>query len=191
MPRFARWFLPLLLALAGAGCATRNTVSDGPDAALMLRGYDPVAYFTMGRAVKGRPELRAGHDGVSYRFANEAHHAAFLANPARYVPAYGGACSNGANYALKTPIGAVEHFRIHDGRLFMFGSADAAKHWDMDPATNIRLGDHYWQTEMKDVPSKLQNLKRWIFRVPHYKSDAQLEAEWQAWQARRTRPAGG
>jgi len=191
MSRSLRLLLLALVMLAGAGCATRNTISDGADSALMLRGYDPVAYFTVGRAMKGRPELRATHDGLNYRFASEAHHAAFLANPARYVPAYGGACSNGANYALKTPIDAVDHFRIHDGRLFMFGSASAARHWDMDPAANIRLGDHYWETEMKDMPTKLQNLKRWTFRVPHYKSDAQLEAEWQAWQARRARPAGG
>lgn len=184
----ARLRLPVLLmmlAVLSTGCATRNTVADGDDKAVMLRGHDPVAYFTEGRAVEGQPALKADHDGVTYRFASAANRATFVADPARYVPAYGGACANGANYALKTPIGAVDHFRIYKGRLFMFGSANALKHWEMDPETNVRLADDYWNNEMKDVPSKLQNLKRWTFRVPHYKSDAALEAEWQARQAKK------
>ena len=169
-----------LVVLAG-GCATRNVISDGDDTRLMLRGNDPVAYFTEGRAVRGRADLKADHDAVTYRFANEANRSAFVASPDRYVPAYGGVCSNGANYALKTAVGA-DTFKVYKGRLFMFGGPGALRHWEMDPDENIRLADGYWDNEMKDVPNKLQNLKRWVFRVPHYRSDAELEAMWQARQ---------
>lgn len=173
--------LLLAIAVLSGGCATRNVISDGDDRHLMLRGNDPVAYFTEGRAVKGRPDLKADHEAVTYRFASEGNRSTFIASPDRYVPAYGGVCSNGANYALKTAVGA-DTFKVYKGRLYMFGGPGALKHWEMDPDENIRLADGYWNNEMKDTPNKLQNLKRWVFRVPHYKSDAELEAMWQARQ---------
>ena len=49
-------FLLVLLALL-PGCATMNVVSDGADSQLMLRGNDPVAYHTQGKAVPGDPQI--------------------------------------------------------------------------------------------------------------------------------------
>src|SRR4029077_17235596 len=40
---------------------------------LGLKGYDPVAYFTDGKAQPGAPEFEYGWDGVKYRFASAAH----------------------------------------------------------------------------------------------------------------------
>src|SRR5512134_3100334 len=50
-----------------------RTMSDGADAKLMLLGYDAVAYFTQNAAVKGDPNIKLEHLGVTYRFASEAH----------------------------------------------------------------------------------------------------------------------
>ncbi len=36
---------------------------------LAIKGYDPVAYFTMGRPVQGEPEFEHTVDDVRYRFA--------------------------------------------------------------------------------------------------------------------------
>ena len=77
------------IALLVSACGTvRNTVEDGADKALMLRGHDPVAYFTQKQAVKGSPGIKADHDGLTYRFVSEEHKRQFLANPVRFVPAY-------------------------------------------------------------------------------------------------------
>ncbi|MBM3601711.1 MAG: hypothetical protein FJX35_26255 [Alphaproteobacteria bacterium] len=169
----------LLLLLSACG-TLRNTVEDGPDKLLMLRGHDPVAYFTQQRAVKGDPAIKADHEGLTYCFISDEHRRAFLANPARFVPAYGGACSNGTPYAVKTHGTTGEIFEVYRDRLFVFGGRDARKHWLMEPDRNIQLADAYWENEMKDTPHKLQNLKRiFLFRVPHYKTDAELEAEWR------------
>lgn len=159
-------------------CSTMNVVSDGEDARLMLRGNDPVAYHTLGRAVKGSPQIKAQHEDVTYRFVDEDNRRRFLAAPQRYVPAYGGFCASGAPYALKANIGA-EVFKIVNGRLYLFGSARSRRHWEMDQAKNIELGDHYWEHETKNRPFRPQNWYRYTFRVPHYKTDAELEAEWQ------------
>jgi YHS domain-containing protein len=182
------WLALAALAALAQGCATHNTVSDGDDARLMLGGNDPVAYFTEGRPVAGRPDIKAEHDGVTYRFASAANRERFAAEPGRYAPQYGGFCSNGAVYGI--PLASATHaFKIVDGRLFLFGGAGSKKYWEMDERRNVELGDHYWRTEMQGRPARLQAWKRLLFRVPHYRTNRQLAAEWEARQARAAQPA--
>ena len=54
------------LATSGARAGEVNQ-TDG----LALRGYDPVAYFTQHKAVKGDPQWTATHHGVTYEFASQ------------------------------------------------------------------------------------------------------------------------
>ncbi|MSP89288.1 MAG: hypothetical protein EXQ92_10845 [Alphaproteobacteria bacterium] len=112
----------------------------------MLRGHDPVAYFTQKAAVKGSPAIKADHDGPTYRFVSEEHKRMFLATPARFVPAYGGACGNGAPYAVKTHGTTGEIFEVYKYRLYVFGGRDSRKHWLMEPDKNIQLADGYWES---------------------------------------------
>ncbi len=161
-----------LLALTGCG-TVKNTVSDGDDQALMLRGNDPVAYFTDGKPVKGDAGIKAMHDGVTYRFASEAHKAMFVASPQKYAPQYAGFCASGAPYALKASIGA-DTFAIVDGKLYLYGGPASRRGWMLDYVENIKTGDAYWENESRDVPYRLQNAKRYTFKVPGYKTDAEL-----------------
>jgi len=164
-----------VLALLGACGTVSNTVADGEDRALMLHGNDPVAYFTDGKAVAGNPAIKADVDGVTYRFASEEHRRMFVADPAKYAPQYAGFCASGAPYALKAAIGA-DVFAIVDGRLYLFGSPRSRRGWMLDYRENIVTGDRYWATEMKDVPYRLQNAKRYTFKVAGYRTDAELDA---------------
>jgi YHS domain-containing protein len=175
-----RKFIATALALTAlgllAGCGTvKNTVSDGDDQALMLRGNDPVAYFTENKAVKGNPAIKADYDGVTYRFASEANKAAFLKDPKHYVPQYAGYCASGAPYALKAVIGA-DTFAIVNDKLYLYGSPRSRQGWMLDYVENIKTGDTYWETEIKDSYSRIQNMKRYTFKVPGYKTDAELDA---------------
>jgi len=169
------WVLVASLALAGCG-TVHNTVRDGDVERLILRGNDAVAYFTEGKPVPGDPAITSVHEGDTYRFASLEHQRRFDADPARYVPAYTGFCASGAPYALKANIGA-RVFTVHKGRLYLFGSERSRANWLMDADENVRLGDEYWEMETKDVPHRLQNWKRYVFKVPHYKTDAELDAE--------------
>ena len=84
---------------AAAGPADQGppfrTTSDTSTSELMLMGHDPVAYFTQNEAVAGNPAIQADHMGVTWRFASEANKAAFLSEPNKYMPQFGGFCSNG------------------------------------------------------------------------------------------------
>lgn len=172
-----------LVALIGAaaiiaGCGTvHNTIADGGDDRVILRGNDAVAYFTEGKPVKGDPAIKSVYDGDVYRFASAANKKTFDANPQRYAPAYTGFCASGAPYALKANIDA-DVFTIYNGRLYLFGSERVKAHWLMDADDNVKKGDAYWENETKDVPFRWQNFKRYTFKVPGYKLDAELDAEY-------------
>lgn len=173
--------MKLLIALFAAvllqGCGTvHNTIRDGADDRVMLRGNDPVSYFSGTGPLKGDAAIRSEFDGDVYRFASEANKRLFDANPRKYAPAWAGFCASGTHYALKAAIGASTYL-VYKERLYMFGSERSRANWLMDADDNIRLGDEYWEKETRDVPYRLQNAKRLVFKVAHYKTDRELDAE--------------
>jgi YHS domain-containing protein len=165
-------------ALLFTGCGSMNFFAEGGDSNLMLRGNDPVAYFTQGKAVPGLPGLKTEHQGYTYRFSSEDSFRRFISAPDRYVPQFGGFCANGMAYAV--PIaGETDSFKIIDGRLYMFGGARAKLYFEMDQERNLQRARHYWETEVKDSNWRLQSWKRLVFRVPHYKTNNELAEEYE------------
>ena len=166
-------------ALLLAGCGSMNVVSDGADSRLMLKGYDPVAYFTAGKAVPGNPALKTEHQGVTYRFSSEDNRRLFIANPAKFTPQYGGWCSNGMVYAI--PLGGEPtNFKIIDGKLYLFGGLRSKLYFEMEQEKNVKLADQYWESEVKDSNWRMQSWKRvWISKVPHYRTNKDLAAEYE------------
>jgi YHS domain-containing protein len=168
----------VLFAVLLQGCGTvHNTMRDDTDDRVMLRGNDPVSYFTGTAPQKGNPAIKSMFDGDVYRFVSEANKRLFDANPRAYAPAWGGFCASGVHYALKAAIGA-EVYTVYKGRLLLFGSERSKANWSLDAEDNIRLADRYWEQESKDVPYRLQNAKRLVFKVAHYKTDRELDAEY-------------
>jgi hypothetical protein len=107
-------------------------------------GYDPVAYFTEGRPVRGLAEITTRHAGAEWRFATAANRDAFLADPSRYAPRYGGHCSWAAaqGYAAK---GDPLAWRIVDGRLYLNYDADIHRRWERDIPGFVRRADANWR----------------------------------------------
>jgi YHS domain-containing protein len=140
--------LLVLMAAAGiavgsaAGAASPqglNTDADG----VMLRGYDPVAYFTEGAPVEGSAAFTAEHDGAAYRFASAANRERFVADPVRYVPAYGGYCALGTAMGRKFD-GDPQLWRIVEDRLFLNVNAGAQERWLSDTMGFIASADNNW-----------------------------------------------
>jgi hypothetical protein len=196
MPIERRQFLTLaawlaLLPTARAQMATGpfRTSTDGATERLMLEGHDAVAYFTRSDAVRGDPAIQATHAGVTWRFASEENKAEFLRAPDKYMPQYGGFCSNGINYAVPWGGGGGPNtWRIYRGKLYVFGGQKSRDHFEMDTELNLQRADTYWANEIAGSNAVFVRYKRLIFRVPHYKSDAALQAEWEARLAAGTLP---
>ncbi len=186
--------LTLAAALAGCGAMSAqnpptalkpvNAVADGDDASVMLKGHDVVAYHTLGRHAAGSPQIKSVYEGVTFRFANAEHKRLFDADPKKYLPAYGGYCANGIVYGIPWG-GDADTWRMIDGRVYIFGGQGSKDGFELDVAKNRQLADKYWAEEVAGNNSWWQRYKRLVFRVPHYKSGAELAREVEAARAKK------
>lgn len=114
-----RLLLPLVFAFtATVGFAQQN--ANGPR--LILKGYDPVAYFTEGRPVQGNAKFQHDWDGGRYHFSSSANRDKFVTDPDRYAPQFGGYCTGSMSRNVRAE-GGPEGWIISDGKLYVFGEA--------------------------------------------------------------------
>ncbi|WP_157559351.1 YHS domain-containing (seleno)protein [Hydrogenophaga crassostreae] len=166
-----------------------RTTSDASATNLMLMGYDPVAYFKVNDAVVGDPANQSDFMGVTWRFSSAENQAEFLRSPETYMPQFGGFCSNGINYAVPWGAGGGPNtWRIYRGKLYVFGGQSSRDQFEMETELNLQRAHQYWTSEIADSNPLVVRYKRLIFRVPHYKSDAALQAEWEAKRAAGSLP---
>lgn len=124
-----------------------NTLKDGlfggrSDSA--IQGYDPVAYFTVGKPVKGLDSLVVDWMGAKWKFASQANLALFKANPEKYAPQYGGYCAYGVSQDNLVSV-EPDKFKIIDGKLYLNYNATVQSKWLEDPAGFIRQADAKFQ----------------------------------------------
>ena len=151
-----------------------NAVADGADDRVMLKGHDVVAYFDQGTHAAGSPQISSVYEGVTFRFGTAEHKARFDAEPAKYLPQYGGYCADGIVYAIPWG-GDADTWLLRDGKLYIFGGAGSKAAFMLDVPGNIKLADKYWADEVKGGNSFVQRARRLVFRVPHYKSGEELD----------------
>jgi YHS domain-containing protein len=108
-----------------------------------LRGYDAVAYFKDGSPVKGTAEYRAEYKGSTFHFASPANRDAFVADPGRYAPQYGGYCAYGTAKGYKAAIDPAA-FTVVDGKLYLNYNRDVQKEWNKDVPGFVSKADRNW-----------------------------------------------
>ena len=136
----------LFLAPAGFAAAdgTPHHVNVDADGYAIAR-HDPVAYFTVGRPVRGKTAFTARYKGAKYAFSTAANRDRFLANPAKYAPQYGGYCAYGAVYGTKSDIDP-NLWAIVDGRLYFLINPGTMSIWAKKKKSYIRDADNAWKT---------------------------------------------
>jgi YHS domain-containing protein len=108
-----------------------------------IQGYDPVAYFTDNRPVKGKPELVATYNGATYYFASTEHKTQFEKEPGKYAPRFGGFCAFGVSHGAIAP-SSVDAFQIIDGQLVLQNNKDILKRWQEDSKGNLKKAEVNW-----------------------------------------------
>ena len=110
---------------------------------LAIKGYDPVAYFTDGRPVKGDPRFTSTFEGATYQFASAASRDQFVKEPSRYVPQFGGFCAWAVsrNYTADTDPLA---WKVVNGKLYLNYSTSVQAKWEQDVPGNILKADANW-----------------------------------------------
>ena len=109
------------------------TWAQGSTLRVVLKGHDPVAYFTEGKPVKGDPKLSYDWDDGRYYFASAKHRDMFAADPERYAPQFGGYCTGSMARGV-TNEGDPDGWVISDGKLYVFGAAKFKEVAEKDPA---------------------------------------------------------
>ncbi|UUY07601.1 YHS domain-containing protein [Pseudomonas sp. J452] len=111
--------------------------------AVILKGYDSVAYFSKGMPTLGDKRFAAKHDGATYYFASAENLQKFQANPSQYAPQYGGYCAMGAALGKKLDVDPTQ-FKVVDGKLYLNVNADVFQKWSQDVAGNIQKAEVNW-----------------------------------------------
>lgn len=113
-------------------------------AGLGAKGYDVVSYFTDGRPVPGSDRYTAEYGGAKWQFASAQHRDAFVANPEKYAPRYGGFCSWGVAQGRLFDVDPVNGWKIVDDRLYLNFNADLNATFAKDAASFIAKAERNW-----------------------------------------------
>jgi YHS domain-containing protein len=124
-----------------------NYVKDG----VAIGGADPVAYFTMGKPVQGVAEFKTDWNGVTWQFSSAANRDAFVAEPTKYAPQFGGYCAVGAAFGKKVPIDASQ-FKIVEGKLYLNSGEKAQSLFLGDEKGTIAKATGNWP-KIETVPA--------------------------------------
>ena len=139
------------LALGLSGCAkTAEPAAIMSVEHVALEGYDPVAYFTSARAYKADETYSYSYEGLSWHFETSDNLASFQADPAKYIPVFGGFCA----YELadeELVYSKPEFWHIHNGQVYLFSSEDAKEEWFRDIDTMILKAQTQWDI-LKNPP---------------------------------------
>jgi len=141
---------PAAYAYSETSTSRINVTADN----VILKGHDPVAYFTAGQPTPGSEKFQTQYEGATYRFASADNLAAFVADPARYAPQYGGYCAMGAALGKKLDVDPTQ-FKVVDGKLYLNVNADVFKKWSEDIPTNIANADANWPAIRDKAPNQL------------------------------------
>ena len=95
-----------------------------------IKGYDPVAYFTMSKAVKGSEEFTYRWLNAKWQFSSAEHQKLFEASPTKYAPQYGGYCADGLAYGQATANIDPQAWRIINDKLYLNYDPGAAQEFE-------------------------------------------------------------
>ncbi len=121
---------------------------------LGIKGFDPVAYFTVGKPMKGMPEFTASFEGVKYQFASAESRDMFIVNPAKYAPQYGGFCAMAVANGVKLD-GMPNIWTIYEGKLYLNVGPAIQKLWVSDIPKYEAIAKDNWPQIRKQTPKAL------------------------------------
>lgn len=132
----------ILMGALSAAYAVSPVNTQGADK-LAVHGYDAVAYFTDGKAVKGMSEFAQEYAGALYLFSSAGNRDQFAADPGKYAPQYGGYCAYAVAKGGTADIDP-EAWTVKDGKLYLNYSLAVRATWLKDAAGYIQKADANW-----------------------------------------------
>lgn len=113
-----------------------------------IKGYDPVAYFSESKAVKGEKSFSYEWQGATWYFSSAENLAAFTGNPEKYAPQYGGYCAYAVSQGYTAGINP-DAWRIVEDKLYLNYSSGVQRKWEANQAAFIEQADKNWPKVLK------------------------------------------
>lgn len=132
----------LLLVMVTAALAEKKLINVDKSG-VALKGYDPVAYFTENRPVKGDAKFQSTFNGATYYFSSAANKKTFEADPKKYEPQFGGFCAYAASQGHTAKI-EPDAFEILNGRLLLQYDRSVRDMFNKDQQGNLEKADKNW-----------------------------------------------
>ncbi|WP_371225574.1 YHS domain-containing (seleno)protein [Roseovarius sp. 2305UL8-3] len=131
------------MAVATSTRAETPVINSGHFNGLALHGYDVMTYWTGDSPQEGNRDIRTTYKGVDWVFVSEANRAAFLEDPERYAPQYGGYCAYAASQNAIADVDPLA-WRIWKGKLYLNYDIRVRRTWAGDIDGNIAKADANW-----------------------------------------------
>ena len=121
-----------------------DSVNTGYFGGVAIMGYDPVAYFTEGRPMKGSEEFSYDWLGTPWQFASSKHRELFIGDPTKYAPQYGGYCVGEVADKGVTINIDPEAWAIIDGKLYLSYSKEYMAKFKAAPSDVLAKAEANW-----------------------------------------------
>jgi len=116
---------------------------------VIIEGYDPVAYFTDNKPVKGNPEFSTQFESATYWFVSAAHVVLFKTDPQKYAPQFGAFCGYAVSIGKLRPVDPLI-YQIEDGKLILQHTQEAYDLFNKDLKSSIAKANDKWPVFVKD-----------------------------------------
>jgi YHS domain-containing protein len=138
------YLLSVFIFLAACSSSGKKGAEIFQKNGVAIGGYDPVAFFTEGKPVKGTATYTAKWKDANWQFASQANLDSFTNAPEKYAPQYGGYCAYGTADGHKAPTEA-ETWTVLNGKLYFNYNQDVKATWDKDRPKYIHRANTNWE----------------------------------------------
>jgi YHS domain-containing protein len=109
-----------------------------------INGYDPVAYFTQNKAVKGLRTFSTLWNGATWYFSSRDNLNLFIGDPEKYAPQFGGYCA----YAVSKGFTAntdPNAFKVINDKLYLCAEPKILNEWLKGGQESLRKSEKNWK----------------------------------------------
>ena len=121
---------------------------------LAVGGYDTVAYHKDGKPVIGTEAFTHTWKDATWRFASKENLDAFVENPDKYAPQYGGHCAFAVAHNALSP-GNPQHWKIVDGKLYLNIDGSVHTKWERGQDGLLKRSEAHWPKILPALQPKL------------------------------------
>jgi len=130
-------------------CFTQSVTAQSSEvfapSGIAINGYDPVAFFTEGKPLKGLDEFSFNWKNVQWKFISQSNLDSFKTAPEKFAPQFGGYCAYGTSQGHKAPTQA-DTWTIINEKLYFNYNMKVKGLWDKNRIPLIDSANVKWSS---------------------------------------------